>query len=472
MTASPISSTSRAQSLSYPAGGERTVETRLGELGKESFAKADFSRWGAFAKWGAAGGAIGGAAGALIGHFMFNPDAGRSKASYMIAGAITGVALLGGAMGIWGAASADDRSGDVRDLAHEDAVYSTTFDVAGRPALPDASQVPTVEATTRVGEYVDGISGTSIGSVVTFSQKFMEATNMRVTTTQNTNGEPVISIGGVSNTTTSYDLAVDTVSARHNTLGIGKVLYDTAGYSSLREAKGAIDGKHSVAIVQEKGRYYLTDFDAESFEQISHSNAGMIINDDRVKAIYTNKNVYYPTTLTIGPATQGDVAPATGKVFLFAQGQDIDQNVPASVASLVSQPIGTYDTNARGTKDKLPDLFTLNVARVHGGDEYSGPGWANRAEAVGYMLSTPGNQALVKGGDRYYVADTFRQSTQNPTTSDRSFSLDQIVDSSTTGAFIHGIRTADAARAVEVIEENGGLYAPVGDWWVKANLSE
>jgi hypothetical protein len=467
--------TPTSKSFNYPVGGERVVETRLGSLSESEFKKPDYNRWVSALKWGSLGAAAGAFAAGSFGALVSS----SARASGGMTGAIIGAVLVGGIAAIVGATRADNRHGTARQMAEQDAKFATNFNAVDRPALPDASKTPTIEATTQVGEHVQGISGSSIGSVVKFSQKYLELTNVHVTHTENSHGEPLLSFGNVSGTTTSYDIAVNTRETHHNTLGVGKVLYDEKGYATLSEAKDAIDGKHSVAILADKGRYFVCDFDAESFEQINDSNAGMIISDDRVKAIYSNKNVYYPTNLKVGPSTEGEVTPSTGKVFLFGQGQDIDKTIPASVATLENQPIGMYDTNAQGTRDNAADLFTLNVTKVEGGDEYSGPGWADRAEAVGYMLTKEGNQALIHSGNRYYVADTKRDSVQEPygenhygDDGNSGYSLDDIVNASTTGSYIHGIRTVEAAGNVEVIEESGGLYSPVGDWWVKANLSE
>jgi hypothetical protein len=452
--------------LNYPAGGRQVVETRLGSLQKYQFDTPDYNRWTGAAKWGGLGALGGGVAiGGLSSAFASN------KLAAAVWGGITGALLIGGTTAIIGAARADNRRGTVRDLARQDAEHATKFDVDGRPPLPTADQIPTVVATIRAGKHVPGVSGSQIGSVVRFTDRFLEMQNVSVTQTQNTNGEPLISVGNVSGTTTSYDVAVREENRRHNTLGIGKVLYNTDGYSTLAEAKDAIDGKHSVVIVKEGKKYYVADFDAEDFGQISEKSSGMIISDPRVKAVYTNKNVYYPSTLRVGRSNKHDVAPASGRVFMFGQGQDIDKTPPASVVSMRGTPIGMYDTNAIGSRNRAADRFALMVDSIQPGDEWSGPGWTDRSEAIAHLLSdkSPGNQALVHVGNRYYIANTSRQSVQSP---GRDYTLDEIVDQSTKGSYIHGIRTVEGADVVEVLEEQGGLYAPVGDWWVKANLDE
>ena len=341
------------------------------------------------------------------------------------------------------------------ERAREYAQESLDITAQSRPPLPPASAVPT-EKVGVPGVVRDGISGSTVGGIVQLKQTVMGDVTTRSTTTRNSAGEPTIVIGSGSGEKVTTEAVVRTENATLNSIGLGRVLYDPEGYGSMSEAMEAYDGKHAAAIVKEGDRYLLVDVDAESWSALGDRSYAMSLADDRVKAVFANKGVYYPSTIS-GSDKDGP------RLFMFAQEQDIDDTLPPDVRELKGQPIGTYQTNSKPAFNNFAERYQLHMTDFVGKDEYSGYGFTSREDAVQFMSRTDGNQALVKSGDRYYVSNLdIRNGTGD------SVGLSSLVNDTPQGSAVLGLTTNDTSSDVTLIEDEGGLFAPVDDWWVRA----
>lgn len=335
--------------------------------------------------------------------------------------------------------------------------HALDFDAIQRPPFPPADSAPTVDVSSVHGEFIPGISGSNIGNVVKLQEKQLSEIITTSHVTQNSGGEPSIIVGQPSGTSSDSTTLVDVVPGYVNAMGLGRVLYDTKGYATMDDALAAYDGNHSVAIVKQEGRYYIADFDAQIWQDISDPSKSMVISDDRVKAILTNFNMYVPSNI----GTRDGEQASGGHVFMFAQEQDNETSVPLAVQDVEGRSIGWYDTNGRNRERGPLHGSRLYVTGVATGTAPDGSGYVplvytDFQEAAAKIGQLDGQQGLVESGDRYYIVNL-----------DRTKELWDITANDRT-AYVLGLRTMPDAGRFALIEDEGGLYAPVGDWWIRA----
>ncbi len=470
-----------ARSVNYPTGGSREVSDNIAVREKSDLIASDPKydhRTAWFAGIGAGVGTLVGAgAGAGVALLARQLDSGAKSAGAL--GAIAGM-LLGAVAGYVGSnIGLPTKPKLVSDLTAK----ATDFAGRERPALPAATDAPVVDETPGIGVERPGITGSNAGFGVELQKEWVERLGNSTTTRTNTNGNPTITIGDVDNSVHKYTDVVVRRTVDLNPLGLGRVLYDPNGYASMDDAMKAFDGRHAVAVVHDGDRYYLADFDAQEYTDLGSGSNSLMISDPRVSAIMVNKGVYYPSNLKIGTPARDGVDPGSkASLFVFAHDQDVPQSIPSSVTGLTGQSIGWYDTNEPDRKDSVRDTDDVRIERVYGAvDEYGGPGFGSKEEAIQFASTQEGNQAVIDGGRYYYVADVEADESLASLVGEKD-TLQRGYDSSyhTTyhgtrsaiGGYVHGLRTTDASTKIVALEDVGGLYAPVGDWWVRTRDAE
>jgi hypothetical protein len=407
----------------------------------------EFENWGTMAGLGTGAVALG-VAGGVVGRMLHYTGGYNNEVHVLtgwgIAGGVFAGAALGGLLGYmylspkWNAHRVDK---------------AMEWDAQSRPPIPSSDKAPTVDISSIHGKFVPGVSGSNIGNVVKLHEKQLSNVITTSHVTNNTNGEPTIVIGQPSGSQSSTSTLVDVVPGYLNAMGLGRVLYNTNGYKTMDEAINAYDGNHSVAIVKQDNKYYIADFDAQRWEDISDPSKAMVVSDDRVKAILTNYNMYVPSN--IGTKTGDKGVDSGGRVFMFAQEQDNDTSVPLGVRDLTGRSIGWYDTNGR-SRDRGPlhgsRLVDVGSSQIDGKPVV----FTDFQEAAAKMEELQGLQGMVKSGDRYYLVEL-----------DRTKDLTEVTAQDRT-AYILGLRTMPDAQNFALIEDEGGLYAPVGDWFIQA----